>query len=153
MAMPFLGFLIAVASATDESTPFSVMILDPAVWVFPVIFALVGLGWATFMFVLPFVTARNPAAGAALSLAMTGLLIGRHEYLRHDEREQAYWRQQEMDRSQRYIDQVNFYHQQPPALRLSDPFSPPPNWNRATFSPFHGQMTHDCTPACPQYQW
>lgn len=159
MAMPFLGFFIAAVSSGDEGTPFEVMILDPAVWVFPVIFAVVGLAWAGTMVLIPFVTERDPVAGADLSLAVTGLLVGRHEYLRHDEREQAYWRQQEMDRRDRersYASQQQmsgWRQQTPPALQLSDPFSPPPNWNQASFSPFHGQMTHDCTPACPRYQW
>lgn len=157
MLMPFLGLMIAAASSYDAGVPLEAALLDPAVWVFPFVFAVVGAGFCALMVLLLWLTRTHPLAAAGFSLAMTGAAVARYSYLRHEERldrEEHAWEPSWEDHPTYPV--PSHYPQSttlPPALRLEDPFSPPPNWNRSSFSPIHGQMSHDCTPACGWYQW
>lgn len=86
IAMPFFGLCLASVEAGTEETSIGVALLDPAVWVFPVAFALAGTVFWALMFVLVWVTRWNRWAGAAMSATMTGLLLARGAHLRDEER-------------------------------------------------------------------
>jgi len=171
MAMPTFAVVIAFAVASDRAEDPVQEILNPFNWAFPILFAAVGAAFCAAMVLLVWVSDRRPGYGLVLSMVMTGAAVGRHQQLLYEESERAwqgmdeasYWRQFDDRREAQWVASASYpqppqqsyptFPQPPPALQLSDPFSPPPNWNQATFNPFHGQMTHNCTPACPRYQW